>query len=220
MDFTVSDKMKDLLARIRAIVTEHVSPAEHEVFELGFVEAAPVLERLRGVVKEAGLWGPQIPAELGGMELSLLEHGMVSEELGRSPLGHYVFGCQAPDAGNIEILHKYGSEVHHKRWLEPLVAGDIRSCFSMTEPEVAGSDPTLIRTRAVRARREPLGAVDDPVAGVEARAARERGRVQSHVTPGRRVAGDLPLRKTTWTFRSRTESSRPSMRSRRSSPST
>src|SRR5262249_4591496 len=78
------------------------------------------------------------------------EHGLVSEALGQSPLGHYVFGCQAPDAGNIEVLHKYGNDEQKKKWLLPLVAGDIRSCFAMTEPDSPGSNPTQLRCRAVR----------------------------------------------------------------------
>ena len=95
------------------------------------------------------MWGPQMPKELGGLGLGLVEHGLVSERLGRTPLGHYVFGCQAPDAGNMEILHKYGTAEQKARWLEPLARGEIRSCFSMTEPEHAGSNPTLLScTRA------------------------------------------------------------------------
>ena len=108
----------------------------------------PLLSALRDEVRAAGLWGPQIPTDLGGLGLSLLEHGLVSEELGRSPLGHYVFGCQAPDAGNIEILHRYGSAAQKERWLEPLAAGRIRSCFSMTEPEHPGSNPTELSSTA------------------------------------------------------------------------
>ena len=91
-----------------------------------------------------------MPRELGGLGLTLVEHGLVSERLGRSPLGHYVFGCQAPDAGNLEILHKYGTPAQQARWLAPLARGEIRSCFSMTEPENPGSNPTIMSCRAVR----------------------------------------------------------------------
>jgi acyl-CoA dehydrogenase len=149
MDFSISDKMKDVLARIARIVEREVEPLEPLVLERGFVAADPELRAVRAKVKEAGLWAPQCPTEIGGMGLSVLEHGMVSEALGRSPLGHYLFGCQAPDAGNIEILHKYGTPEQQKRWLTPLVRGDIRSCFSMTEPENPGSNPTMLSCTAV-----------------------------------------------------------------------
>ena len=97
-----------------------------------------------------GLWAPNAPAECGGLGLSMVEHGLFSEALGRSPLGHRAFGTQAPDAGNVEILHRHGTPDQRARWLRPLVAGEIRSCFSMTEPETAGSNPTMLTTRAVR----------------------------------------------------------------------
>src|SRR5471030_3221667 len=91
-----------------------------------------------------------MPVEHGGLGLGLVEHGLVSERLGRSPLGHYVFGCQAPDAGNFEILHKYGTAEQKAKWLHPLAHGEIRSCFSMTEPENQGSNPTMMSTQAVK----------------------------------------------------------------------
>src|SRR5262245_18543069 len=150
MDFDIPEPTRELLARVRQVIDEHVIPAEPEVMAPGPSDHAPEIVALRARVKAAGLWGPQIPRELGGMGLALLEHGMVSEELGRSPIGHLVFGCQAPDAGNFEILHKYGSAEQKRRWLEPLAAGEIRSCFAMTEPELAGSNPTELRTSARR----------------------------------------------------------------------
>jgi alkylation response protein AidB-like acyl-CoA dehydrogenase len=85
------------------------------------------------------------------MGLSLLEFGLVAEVLGRSPLGHYAFNCQAPDAGNMELLRGFGSEDQRERWLEPLVRGEVRSCFAMTEPDYPGSNPVWMGTRAVRA---------------------------------------------------------------------
>lgn len=129
---------------------EHVLPVEHEVLSKGWVESAERLDGLRALVKADGMWGPQIPQDLGGMGLSLLHHGMVSEVLGRSPLGHFVFGCQAPDAGNIEILYKYGTAEQRDRFLLPLADGEIRSCFSMTEPERPGSNPTELDCLAVK----------------------------------------------------------------------
>jgi alkylation response protein AidB-like acyl-CoA dehydrogenase len=110
----------------------------------------PALKEKRKMVKQMELWGPQIPKELGGMGLNLVEHGLVSESLGRTPLGHYVFGCQAPDAGNIEILHTHGTEEQKKQYLEPLANGDIRSCFSMTEVDMPGSNPVMLETTAVK----------------------------------------------------------------------
>src|SRR4030095_331029 len=95
----------------------------------------PRLAALRQEVKQMGLWLPQGPKDLGGVGLSVLEHGLVSQELGRSPFGHYVFGCQAPDAGNIEILHSYGTDAQKKKWLQPLARGEIRRCFSIAAPE-------------------------------------------------------------------------------------
>ncbi len=102
------------------------------------------------MVKKMELWAPNFPTECGGMGLSLVEHGLVSEALGRSPLGHYVFWCQAPDAGNVEILHLHGNQQQKKQYLNPLVAGDIRSCFSMTEVDMPGSNPVMLETTAVK----------------------------------------------------------------------
>jgi len=150
MDFDPPEAVRPLLDKIERFVADVVIPAEPDVFARGFREGAPLLDELRARCKREGLWGPQLPKELGGLGLDLVAHGLVSERLGRSPLGHYVFGAQAPDAGNMEILHKYGTPEQKARWLEPLAAGAIRSCFSMTEPENPGSNPTLLSCRAVR----------------------------------------------------------------------
>jgi acyl-CoA dehydrogenase len=150
MDFDIPESLRPTLDAIDRLIVEKVIPAETEVLTQGFVAADPLLRSLRAAVKQAGLWGPQIPREDGGMGLGLVEHGLVSERLGRSPIGHYVFGAQAPDAGNLEVLHKWGTPAQKERWLVPLAAGDIRSCFAMTEPENPGSNPTLMSTRAVR----------------------------------------------------------------------
>ena len=150
MDFSLSPELTARLGRARAFVDAHVTPLERRLAEDGFFAVEPALAELRGRVKAEGLWAPQLPRELGGMGLSLVEHGLMSEALGRSPLGHYVFGCQAPDAGNLEILHLFGTDEQKRRWLEPLAAGAIRSCFSMTEPETAGSNPTQLACRARR----------------------------------------------------------------------
>ena len=148
MDFSVSPRAKDVCERVAAFLTTHVLPHERTFIAQPFFAAEPKLEALRARVRDLGLWGPQLPRELGGLGLSLVEHGLVSEVLGRTPYGHYLFGCQAPDAGNIEILHKFGSEAQKERWLLPLARGELRSCFSMTEPENPGSNPTLLSCTA------------------------------------------------------------------------
>jgi acyl-CoA dehydrogenase len=150
MDFDPPDAVRPLLERIETFVADVVMPAEATVMQRGFAQSTPLLSDLRAQCKAAKLWGPQLPHELGGLGLGLVEHGLVSERLGKTPLGHFVFGCQAPDAGNIEILHKYGTPEQKARWLAPLAHGEIRSCFSMTEPENPGSNPTLLSCRAVR----------------------------------------------------------------------
>src|SRR5262245_2105006 len=141
MDFAVGPKMEKTLAAIQQFVDTQVCPLEAEVAEHGFKAALPRLKAARQKVRELGFWCPQIPKEHGGMGLSMMEHGMVSAVLGRSMLGHYVFNCQAPDAGNMEILMEHGTPEQKKAHLEPLLNGEIRSCFAMTEPEHAGSNP-------------------------------------------------------------------------------
>jgi acyl-CoA dehydrogenase len=148
MDFDIPPTTQALLERVRDFVDRRLIPAEAELMPHGIGGDEPHLLALRDEVRAAGMWGPQIPQELGGMGLSLLEHGLVSQELGRTPIGNFVFGCQAPDAGNIEILHLHGSAEQKQRWLGPLAAGRMRSCFAMTEPENPGSNPTELSTLA------------------------------------------------------------------------
>ena len=150
MDFTISDKMQTILDLINEFVDKELIPLEPEFVKKEFRDMEPVLEEKRRMVKQMELWGPNHPQELGGMGLSMLEHGLVSEALGRSPLGHYVFGCQAPDAGNIEILHLHGTDEQKEKLLKPLIKGEIRSCFSMTEVDLPGSNPVMMDTTAVR----------------------------------------------------------------------
>jgi acyl-CoA dehydrogenase len=150
MDFDPPAQVKPILDRIDRFIVDEVMPLEPLIFEKGFAGADAELEVLRAKVKAAGLWGPQIPKDVGGLGLTLLEHGLVSERLGRSPLGHYAFGAQAPDAGNLEILHRYGTAAQKERYLAPLAAGTIRSCFAMTEPENPGSNPTMLSCTARR----------------------------------------------------------------------
>ena len=149
MGFDVSDDLQQLLDKASAFVEASIYPIEQEAIQ-DFDGAADKLETLRAKVKAMGMWAPQMPRELGGMGLSFLDHARLVEVLARSPLGLYVFGCPAPDAGNMEILHKFGTKEQQAKWLLPLVDGRIRSCFSMTEPDHAGSNPTWLGSTAVR----------------------------------------------------------------------
>lgn len=150
MDFAISDKMKAIIGMIDEFVAKELIPLEPEFLTKDFKTMLPVLEEKRKMVRQMELWAPNHPKEYGGMGLDLVEHGLVSEALGRSPLGHFVFNCQAPDAGNIEILHKYGTKEQKERYLRPLISGIIRSCFSMTEVEMPGSNPVMMDTIAVK----------------------------------------------------------------------
>ena len=150
MEFELSEKIETVLGMIDGFMREEVLPLERRFLEEPFSQLLPEIEEKRRAVKQMGLWAPNHPEEYGGMGLGLADHGLVSEALGVSPLGHFIFGCHAPDAGNIEILHQHGSEEQKRRWLAPLVAGEIRSCFSMTEPEMPGSNPVMMETTAVR----------------------------------------------------------------------
>tara|TARA_R110002073_G_scaffold225022_1_gene385264 strand:- start:6052 stop:7266 length:1215 start_codon:yes stop_codon:yes gene_type:complete len=149
MDFSIPKRAQEFLPLVEAFVREKLQPIELSVLHDGFNASLSKLSELRNEVKEMGLWAPYLPTELGGMGLPLVEHGIMSEALGHSALGHYVFGCPAPDAGNMEILHKFGTDQQKAQWLGPLAAGEIRSCFSMTEPENAGSNPTRMSCTAV-----------------------------------------------------------------------
>jgi alkylation response protein AidB-like acyl-CoA dehydrogenase len=139
-----------LLRDIRDFLDARVLPLEPRLLQHEFRDLLPELSALRAEVKARGLWAPYLPPALGGAGLSLVEYAEVSAVLGTSPVGHYVFGCQAPDVGNIELLHAHGTPAQQARWLKPLAAGEIRSCFSMTEPEYPGSNPVWMGTRAVR----------------------------------------------------------------------
>ena len=150
MDFSIPPETRDLVARIRDFVETEVYPLEESWQKVAFRELIPQLEQKRQRVREQGLWTPQIPKSHGGLGLGFLEHALVSEQLGRSPLGHYIFNAQAPDAGNMEILLEFGTPAQQEKWLTPLLAGDVRSCFSMTEPDRPGSNPVWMETRAER----------------------------------------------------------------------
>src|SRR5258705_5434394 len=137
------------LELVRSVMADRVLPNERAV-EKQDEAGEQLLAKLRDEVRELGLWAPHVPPEAGGTGTGFLDYAYLNEHIGRSMFGQLVFGCQAPDAGNAEILHMFGTDDQKERWLHPLVAGQIRSFFSMTEPEVPGSDPTTLRTRAVR----------------------------------------------------------------------
>ena len=150
MDFSIPEHIQSLCKKIRAFLEEEISPIEPQLMEKGFFAMEPLINEKRQAVKDLGMWAPHFSKEYGGMGLSLAEFAHVSEELGRSPLGHYVFNCRAPDVGNMEILHHFGTDEQKSKYLEPLVAGEIRSCFAMTEPDHPGANPTWMGTTALK----------------------------------------------------------------------
>src|SRR5687767_13924474 len=150
MDFSTPAAIGELCGRVRRIVEDELFPLERVFLDRGWSAVLPAMEVARERAKAAGLWAPQLPSELGGLGLALRDFALVARELGRSLLGHYAFNCQAPDAGNLEILHEHGTAEQRERWLLPLAEGRIRSCFAMTEPEHAGSNPVWLGTRARR----------------------------------------------------------------------
>ena len=150
MDFEVSEQMETILTMVREFVDNELVPIEGEMLHGSPETVQELVVAAQAKVRQMGLWAPNHPEEFGGLGLSMVDHGLLSEALGRSPLGHTVFGSQAPDAGNIEILHLHATDEQRERFLRPLVDGSIRSCFSMTEPETAGSNPLLLETTAVK----------------------------------------------------------------------
>jgi len=139
--------VNDLRAPYRAFMEAHVYPNE-AALALEDDAAAALMTDLRAKAKAAGLWAPHLPPEAGGTGEGFLYYAHLNEEIGRCVWGQLVFNCQAPDAGNGEILHLFGTDEQKERFLAPLVAGETRSFFSMTEPEVSGADPTGLRTTA------------------------------------------------------------------------
>src|SRR3990172_502471 len=139
----------EMRARYRAFMEEHVYPNEGAI-EREDDAGMALVGQLQAKAREAGLWAPHMPPEAGGTGKGFLYYACMNEEIGRSMYAQLVFGCQAPDAGNAEILHLFGTPAQKERYLRPLVAGEVRSFFSMTQPDVAGSAPTTLRARAVR----------------------------------------------------------------------
>ncbi len=144
MDFSIDPQTQELLLeQIQDLVERELYPLETDLETNGIRSLLPKLNEVRGQVRELGFWCPHISREHGGMGLSLVQHALVSAVLGRCQLGHYAFNCQAPDAGNMEILIKHGTPEQKRALLEPLLEGRIRSCFAMTEPERPGIESDL-----------------------------------------------------------------------------
>src|SRR5829696_4733103 len=157
MDFELSPRVIELRDRIREFMDEHVYPNEAEVLRAideevtqdADVAYPAILVDIRERAKSEGLWNLFMPDTEHGVGLTNWEYGVLCEEMGRSPaIAPMAFNCAAPDTGNSEILAEHGTEEQKRQWLDPLLDGEIRSCFSMTEPDVAGSDPTTLQTRA------------------------------------------------------------------------
>ncbi len=154
MDFAFSPKVKELRSRLFAFMDEHIYPNEElflqQIGEGDRWSPPPILGELKPKARAQGLWNLFLPDSEYGAGLTNLEYAPLCEIMGRSPMAAEVFNCSAPDTGNMEVLVRYGTDEQKQRWLKPLLAGEIRSCFSMTEPDVASSDATNIRSTIVR----------------------------------------------------------------------
>lgn len=145
-----SPKLQALYEPVRQFLYDHIYPNELRWLRTPFYEVEAEIRALRPQAQATGAWNAALSGEEGGPGLKLTGFAQLSELLGTSPFGHLAFNCQAPDAGNIELLLQYGSTDIRERYLEPLLSGDIRSCFAMTEPAYAGSNPVRLGTTAVR----------------------------------------------------------------------
>ena len=154
MDFAYSQKIIDLQQQVDDFMAQHIYPNEALYFEqaeaVGPYGHAAILDKLKPKARAAGLWNLFLPAAYGGPGLSNLEYAPLCEIMGRSPMAPEVFNCSAPDTGNMETIARYGTDAQRERWLAPLLAGEIRSAFAMTEPLVASSDATNIESSVIR----------------------------------------------------------------------
>src|ERR1700720_3069052 len=152
MDFELSGKVKDLQKRLQGFMEEHVYPNEqrfHEEIERNRWSPTRVVEELKPKARAVGLWNLFLPNDESGAGLTNLEYAPLCETMGRSVMAPEIFNCSAPDTGNMEVLARYGTPEQKERWLKPLLAGEIRSCFAMTEPAVASSDARNIEASIV-----------------------------------------------------------------------
>ena len=150
-----TERLKEILPIVHAFVLSELVPLEKDHITRPFKQTEKILQEKRGKVKALGLWNLHLSKEEGGMGLTLCEFGQISEVLSLAPYyGQYTFNCQAPDIGNTELISKFASPLIKEKFLHPLLEGKIRSCFSMTEPEFAGSNPTRLATTAVREGNE------------------------------------------------------------------
>jgi acyl-CoA dehydrogenase len=152
MDFAYSEKTRQMLDRVMSFMDEYIYPSEHELHAQvaegdSRWQIPPLLEELKDKAKAADLWNLFLPESGRGAGLTNLEYAPLAEQMGRSAFASEVFNCSAPDTGNMEVLERYGNDDQKKEWLEPLLAGEIRSAFAMTEPAVASSDATNIQSR-------------------------------------------------------------------------
>jgi acyl-CoA dehydrogenase len=154
MNFEFSDKVKALQKQLQAFMDEHIYPNEQRFLEEPDQgdrwKPSRVIEELKPKARTAGLWNLFLPEDEHGAGLTNLEYAPLCEIMGRSPMAPEVFNCSAPDTGNMEVLARYGTPEQKERWLKPLLAGEIRSCFAMTEPAVASSDATNIESSIAR----------------------------------------------------------------------
>ncbi|MGG1677132.1 acyl-CoA dehydrogenase [Neobacillus sp. NRS-1170] len=155
MNFTYSEKVQQLQKKLNDFMEEYIYPNEkvyHEQIDKNapFSKVPPIMEELKEKAKQHGLWNLFLPESEYGAGLTNLEYAPLCEIMGRSSIAPEVFNCAAPDTGNMEVLVRYGKEEHKEQWLKPLLNGEIRSCFSMTEPDVASSDATNIQASIIR----------------------------------------------------------------------
>lgn len=154
LEVFATDRLRSLYPRVKAFLEAEILPYESEWLQMPFNEVEKILRAKREKIKAIRAWNPYHAEAHGGAGLNLMEVAQLSELLGRTPFGHFAFNCQAPDAGNIELLLQYAHEEMRHRYLHPLLDGTMRSCFSMTEPGMAGSNPILMATTAVREGNE------------------------------------------------------------------